>query len=344
MADPKQHHYIPETYLENFCDSRGNLWLFDKWEGRSFPSRPGSVLKERFYYAQPDHANKTWNHGIENFFSKKVETKWPATVRLIQRGPENVRDLINLYMFMYALRVRVPSCRKSVEYALQQQVRIFAASIKDKDYLKSNKRIIKKINEVLNKNYKSMDELYEDGVIDITIDPHRSILAMADLAKGFSMVVSKLQLHFVKNRTAIDFNCSDNPIVYFPADHSPQQCAPYQFHPDRPFEFIFPITKQHCLYHNSLKPIQAEQIVLTETSDVEFVRKINRFVGAFADRYVVSSKEIEASELPTMNRCPRPVAYRLPQPRGTLLFLRYEMGKPLRLPKWTHKFENRDGK
>jgi hypothetical protein len=245
-------------------------------------------------------------------------------------------------MFMAALRVRVPNCRKSVEYVLQQQVRLVGGKIKNKQYIETENQIVAHFNKELNKNYKSMEELYDNGVINITIDPHQSIAAMADIAKGFSLVVSKLQLHFVNNCTSVDFICSDNPIVYFPAGQQPDQYAPYQFRPEQPFEFIFPITKRRCLYHNSLSPIEAEQIVISDVHDPALIKRINDFVGAFADRCVVSSRRLEESELPKMNSCPRLVVYRRSHPRGTLMYFQYEMGEPLRLPKWQHKFETMD--
>jgi hypothetical protein len=339
MAEPKQHHYVPTTYLENFCDDEGILWLHDKWNRKSFPSRPGSVLKEKRYYAQPDHENGTWNYNIEEFFSKKIETYWPATIHLIQSGPQNLSQLYNLYMSMYALRVRVPNCRKAVEYSLQEQVKLIGATINDQQFLEREKSIIEHFNKALGKTYKCMEDLYEDGVVAITIDPHKSLAAMADIAKGFSQVVSELHFNFVRDHTTIGFNCSDNPIIYFPANQSVDNCTPYQFRPGRPFEFIFPITKSHCLYHNSLNPVATQQIIMTETNNAEFVRRVNSFVGAFADRYIVSSRELGEMEMPPRNLCPRPRAYRVPQQHGTALILRYEMGEPLRLPKWNHNFE-----
>jgi hypothetical protein len=337
MSEPKQHHYIPETYLDNFCNEDDGLWIYDKWQRRSFTSRPGGVLKEHFYYAQPDYERKLWNHNIEKFFAEKIEDDWPSTVQLIQQGPNAIRELKHLYMFLYATRVRVPNCRKAVEYILQQQVRA-VSDIVQKRFLDEDQKMISQINSALNSNFKSVEELYDAGVINITIDPHRSLLAMADLAKGFSLVASTIQLHFIKNCTDIDFNCSDNPIAYFPADQQPDRCDPYQFRINRPFEFIFPITKRLCLYHNSFHPIRTQQIVKTETRDLSFVKRINRFIGAFADRFVISSKEIDASELPT-NNCPRPTAYKYPQEGGTFLYFQYEMGEPLQLPKWQTKFE-----
>src|SRR5262249_9267191 len=153
------------------------------------------------------------------------------------------------------------------------------------------------------KNYTCMDDLYDDGAIVITIDPHKSLEAMADLARGFSKVVFELQFNFITNRTSVDFNCSDNPIVYFPAGQTPDLCNPYRFRPGEPFEFIFPISKRHCLYHNSFSPMAAQKIAVTETNNVDFVRRINNFVGAFADRYVISARKLDAAETPAKNRC-----------------------------------------
>lgn len=334
MPHPKQHHYVPETYLKNFCADDGTIWVHDKWTGSSFQSRPKSILKESFYYAQPDHKNKIWNFDIENFFSQEIEASWPATAKLIENGPPRLDELENLYMFLTAQRVRVPNCRKAIEYTLQQHVRLVGATIKTPDFLEAERSILSIANNALGKNFETLDQLYDEGIIDITIDPHQSLLAMAHLTKGFEQVVTALQLHFVKNNTPIDFQTNDNPVIYFPLHQSPAGCSPYQFHPQKPFEFIFPISKRYCLYHNSSYPIAAEQIVVTVTEDVSLVKRINHFIGAFADRYLVSSQRVSEIDLPTRNRAPRPVAYWVPTNFGDGLVLNFEMGEPLRLPKW----------
>jgi hypothetical protein len=153
MTNPKQHHYIPETYLENFCNKDGVLWLYDKWDGRSFPSKPKGVLKEHFYYAQPDHERKIWNHNIERFFSEKIEAEWPSTVSLIQDGPDTLKELTHFFMFLYATRVRVPNCRKAVEYSLQQSVRIASSSIRDKRFLDDEREGIAQINKAIGTDF-----------------------------------------------------------------------------------------------------------------------------------------------------------------------------------------------
>jgi hypothetical protein len=64
------------------------------------------------------------------------------------------------------MRVRVPNCRKAVEYALQQQVQVVSGMIKDKEYLEGEREVIALINKTLNSNFQSMEELYDAGIIN----------------------------------------------------------------------------------------------------------------------------------------------------------------------------------
>lgn len=52
---PKRHHYVPVTYLKNFCDGSGQLQVFRKDDpARPFRQRPESTGFERYYYSQFD--------------------------------------------------------------------------------------------------------------------------------------------------------------------------------------------------------------------------------------------------------------------------------------------------
>lgn len=64
-------------------------------------------------------------------------------------------------MFLYATRVRVPNCRKAVEYTLQQQVRIVSGMIRDRELLESERKAVLSINKGLNSDFKSMEEIYD---------------------------------------------------------------------------------------------------------------------------------------------------------------------------------------
>ena len=163
---------------------------------------------------------------------------------------------------------------------------------------------------------------------------------MVDVAKGFTQVADEVQPQFLKNMTDTDFYTNDNPIIYFPANEAPNNCRPYRFRNNAAFEFLFPITNKICMYHGgeiTSKNAKLEPI-LSECHDVGLVRRINSFVAAFADRYVVRDNEIPSSEYPALNRCPRPVVHRIPSHRGQLIVFQFEMGEPLKLPKWEASF------
>jgi Protein of unknown function (DUF4238) len=338
MAEPQQQHYIPDTYLRNFCNPKGTLWVYDKWTRRSFATDPKKALRERFYYAQPDYENKKLNHNIEHFFSRKVEGPWPRIIEALAKRERDDRLRTDFYTFLIALKVRVPNARKSIEYCLQQQVRIFSQYIDDANLPSSSAEILRFMNQKLGTTYRNIDDLYEAGIIDIKIDPHRSLLAMVDLAKGFGRLFERLEPRLLVNETGVDFNTNDNPVIYFPADETPEKCRPYRYRPNEPFELIFPITKTLCLYHHSLWSRPPHPFSYMETRDIELVRRANSFTCAFADRYIVSSSNlgVEATSIP--NTCPRPVVYRHARSAGELVVYNFELGKPLKLPKWEYNF------
>jgi hypothetical protein len=201
---------------------------------------------------------------------------------------------------------------------------------------KSSAEILRIINKTLKTTYTDIDELYEAGIIDIKIDPHRSLLAMADLAKGFAKLFERLQPLLLVNETGLHFNTNDNPVIHFPADQTPDRCNPYRYRESEPFELIFPITNTLCLYHHSLWPRPPHPFFYIGMKDIEFVKRTNAFIHAFADRYIVSSSRLVTNAASIPNTCPRPIVYRLQRPKGELVLYNFEMGQPLKLLKWEY--------
>lgn len=46
----KRQHYVPRLLLKRFTDSKEHLWVFDKWERKTFESSIEKVAAENFYY------------------------------------------------------------------------------------------------------------------------------------------------------------------------------------------------------------------------------------------------------------------------------------------------------
>ena len=118
------------------------------------------------------------------------------------------------------MRVRVPNCRKAVEYTLQQQVKVFSGMINDKEYLDGTR------NPAYQQGFKFKFPKH-GGTRTSQGDRHRDRsspqpISHDPLTRGFALVVSAIQFHFIKNCTPVDFNSSDNPVVYFPQGQQPK--------------------------------------------------------------------------------------------------------------------------
>jgi hypothetical protein len=50
MSKVKKQHFVPQFYLENFTNSKNNLYAFDKVNGESFCTTTVNIAHEKFFY------------------------------------------------------------------------------------------------------------------------------------------------------------------------------------------------------------------------------------------------------------------------------------------------------
>jgi hypothetical protein len=66
MSRRSAHHYVPQWYLERFCDSDGKITVYDKWESRTFQTVPRNVAQEvGFYRLPPPPKNAVGRQGLD---------------------------------------------------------------------------------------------------------------------------------------------------------------------------------------------------------------------------------------------------------------------------------------
>ena len=62
MAGPKKkQHYVPQFYLNEFADAHHQLYVFDKFERRSYRTQVGNIANERYFYDFPQDDNSDSN-------------------------------------------------------------------------------------------------------------------------------------------------------------------------------------------------------------------------------------------------------------------------------------------
>ena len=53
MSTPKRHHYLPQFYLENFCQNDG-FWVFDREKNEFRQQTPKNTALKSHYYSAED--------------------------------------------------------------------------------------------------------------------------------------------------------------------------------------------------------------------------------------------------------------------------------------------------
>ncbi len=187
--EKKRHHYIPITYLKKFTDDDGRVFAYRKDEvDKPLHIEPSAIAFERYYYSQPLPEGGRDNNTFENFFGT-IESTWNPLAARLRLGPGTATDFTSsdfesLFIFMCLMRVRVPAVRDMVEVMLAEQVKATTRFLDQKGKLPPKPEGLEDI----------LDHL------SVAIDPHQSLRAMGDLAKGFGTVLDQLGFEVIHNK------------------------------------------------------------------------------------------------------------------------------------------------
>lgn len=273
----KRHHYIPIAYLNGFTDSAGKVVAYRKDEpSRPLHLKPSEIAFERYYYSQPLPEGGQDNNTLEDFFST-IESAWPPIVQRMRERRNVNADLPEIFEFIAMMRVRVPAMRDMVEASLAENVM-------------AELRVLDRAGE-LPPPPEGLEGLL--NMVEVSIDPHQSIHAMAPLAQGFATVVDRLGLQIVHNMTDVDFITSDNPVVYFDPERSEAGVLPYTVLPSGPVELLMTIDRRTVLRGHSRNKwrFAAQGAEHFELRSRDEVKRINRMIARFGYRFVFAANQ-----------------------------------------------------
>jgi hypothetical protein len=320
MQQTKRHHFVPKAYLNAFCDQRGRLLVYRK-DGPPEPLHvvPDATQFRCYYYSQPTPEGGQDNNTLEAFFST-IESDWPETVAKLHRR-ENVNDrLENIFQFIALQRVRVPASRDAAEAVLAQTV---------KDTMK-----VMLANGKLPPPPTGLEEL--PNQVQVSIDPHRSIHAMAAMMQGMGQLYSMLGFAAVHNTTAGPFLTSDNPVLWFDPSLPFEAQQPYTINPDGgPVLLVFPVSPKLALVGSTeyRKIFCQHGLLHSEVPDQTWVDLINAQVCRFAYEAVIA-KSAGQEELIAKFTGVSPVHVALPVGEGMATIHRYVFGPRVAKSKW----------
>ncbi|WP_457648193.1 DUF4238 domain-containing protein [Profundibacter sp.] len=276
--DKKKHHYIPKAYLNGFTDSGGKLWVYRKGaQNGAFHQSPNNVGFRNYYYSQPKEDGTRDNNTLEDLFGS-YEAKWQPFVERLRNGECVNNQLDYFFQFLTLQMSRTPATRDIIEHLLADSV---------KEHAKQLGRLGK-----LPPKPKNHPDILDHIVV--SIDPHKSIHAMAEISKGFGILLDQLGFAVVRNNTGSNFITSDNPVIWFDPSTPEDQMRPHTVRPDGPVFFYFPIAKDLAIIGSrAAKPHFSEHGLYTgQNATKSTVNTFNRLVARFAYEAFFSTEDI----------------------------------------------------
>ena len=243
----------------------------------------------------------------------------------MERHEPLAADLTKLFTFVLMQRVRVPTARDAAEKMLAESVRMTGRHLNDLGELPPPPS--------------GFSFEYLDQHTVITIDPHKSIHAMTDFARGVGKIIDAIGFEILDNQCGKAFITNDNPIIYFDPIVSLGELQPYNINRKRmEIEFMFPLTPRLMLWgHSILKGLHREpayRILLDE----QFVHRANTLIARFGYRMIFSNEECHQELVAKYaQRSPVISVIHLKTARGRGIYARHVFGKREPKPKWTRK-------
>jgi uncharacterized protein DUF4238 len=183
-----------------------------------------------------------------------------------------------------------------------------------------------------------LDYDYLDTHTVITIDPHRSIHAMADIANGVMKIFHFIGFNILMNKTEEEFITSDNPVVYFDPTVPEHMMEPYNINRSRmEIELLFPITPKVMLWGHTVLKDQFERrgVAYGKLSDKGFVERANRNIARYAYRFVFArTSNHQALVKRFALRSPVVAVKHVKTARGRGILVQHVFGKREPKPKW----------
>lgn len=323
---------MAQTYLKGFCNPEGKVCVYFKDNPTDFRwTAPEAIAFEKYYYSQPLPDGGRDNNRLEDFFAT-IEDRWPLLMSKIERRERNDGGLDQLLQFALMHRVRVPTARDAIEKMLAESVRMTTRYLNDRGELQAPP------------DGSSFD--YLDRHTVVSIDPHKSIHAMTDLAKGMMRVVRATGFKILGNQTDESFITSDNPVIYFDPAISPKLIQPYNINRSRmDIEFMFPLTPRFMLWgHSIIKPRPGHHHTATYeiVHDKRFVQRANVLAARFANRMIFSN-DARYQALVKKYAATSPVVSvtHLRTATGRGIFAQHVFGKRQSKPKWKEREEEK---
>jgi hypothetical protein len=201
MSRAKLHHFVPQFYLRQWCDSAGKLWVYPIDGSAPFRASPRQFAAETNLYTPKSgadavrHDTENWLSGWEGHFAQV----WPD---IVDRA-DNPRTRANVARFIGTLVARHPKHRDTILELNQFFQRAAASMLNDEDvtFLNRDREMKLKVSDIREFALTDAESVRTDFVR--LMPPASKAVADALMSRRWLALVSENP----------SFITSDNPVV-----------------------------------------------------------------------------------------------------------------------------------
>ena len=284
MSIPKRQHTVPSVYLKNFVDGEGRLTVWSKRRKTTLRPNPDDALIRRYYYSQPVNGIDNANHSLEIDLLGAIETKYPKLLSAVLSGEKNL-DLETLLHTILMLRSRSTAFREPFELALSDLV----------------ERQIKSIPESQLPPPPNDYPDIRDHLV-VTIDPHRSLQAMAYYVVNYVRPLTRMEWTIRSTPKGKELLTSDNPVVWYERGFCGRLPIIYPQDLTLKTRAVVPVTRTAALVGRRSSTGDMRFLGRGPELSRELVRESNKIQLACAWDDVVITSNLRRSEIDTFGR------------------------------------------
>jgi len=214
---PKAHHYIPQSYLQEFTDptTPGYLWVYPHASADIRKAAPKTVAFSNYYYAFTKPNGEVDQESFEKILSDVEGTAATIAQKVIDRGPLSEEEKENYAGFLAVMVLRVPAFRQRIEEVMGN------VALEMGKFMASVPRVFNEVTDWLEANSEfdlegmSRAELRKSILADdykMVVEPQASLHTFTHIGEMAS-VFADMHWTFVETPAGKHFLTSDNPVA-----------------------------------------------------------------------------------------------------------------------------------
>lgn len=217
---PKQHHYVPKSYLARFSDAAGFLHVYDQRSTQFRRQRPKEVMRINAYYRQSWAPEGIDPNVMETTLGEWLEPEGKTSLDRLIAAPETLTDddTATLFAYLEVQRIRVPRQAESAKVAMRAAIlRLAPADV---------------VNEI------------ESGRFLLTIKDGARFEAMRALVGKLGPWFASIQWEIFTAAEGASFITTDSPVAFYHPQLPPPAEAGIGL---RGTMVCFPLDSKHAL-------------------------------------------------------------------------------------------------